>query len=84
MYASLRPYAQTNLTLLPFKFDGSHYRKPRRSLGPDITGLIAGAKILLELVRSSPNGFPSFRGTVAVWTALDSDFGVLEIRKKGG
>ena len=63
---------------LDWKWDGSHYPKPVRSLGPDRPGLCASAPVLKEIATVAPNGFPDLACLISVWTALHHEHCILQ------
>ena len=77
----LEPLARTKKVAR--RWDGLHYSKPVRGLGPDRRMLSLSAPVLKELMKVAPNGFPDLGCLRSVWMALDSEFDILECKARG-
>ena len=74
MAEELQPFAKLRPEELKFKFDGSHYAKPTRSLGPDLQGMEDGSDVLHILARYARNGYPAVSDMIEVWNDLDRKY----------
>ena len=63
-----------------YRWDGKHYSKPTRSLGPDKAELDNSSPVLLALTNHAQNGFPRINGIRNVWQALDNEFEMMETK----
>ena len=76
LFNLLVPAAKVKQDAIAFKWDGSHYYKPKRSLGPDRQGLADGSPVLDALVSVAENAYPRHKNFVRVWFQLQAKFNV--------
>ena len=63
-----------------YRWDGKHYSKPTRSLGPDKAELDNSSPVLLKQAKRAQNGFPRINGIRNVWQTLDNEFEMMETK----
>ena len=76
LFSLLAPVAKVKQDAIAFKWDGSHYYKPKRSLGPERQGLADGSPVLDALVSVAENAYPRHKNFVRVWFQLQAKFNV--------
>ena len=75
LYTDLKKLALERHTR--YSWDGKHYGKPSRSMGPQRDHLASSSDVLAPLVKQAPNGYPDFKGMRAVWMRLHRKRGIL-------
>ena len=75
LYTDLAPFA--NQRKINWQWDGSHYVKQKRSLGPDTDTLVLGLPVLQRMITAAPNGYPDQRGMRYVLNTLDDKFQII-------
>ena len=64
--------------LPPYRWDGSHYLKRKRSEGPVASELAHGTPVLAGLMEQAYNGYPDQTGTTNSMLLLDNEFDILK------
>ena len=78
LYKDLEPLCGRRVA---WRWDGLHYSKPVRSLGPELSELDQSGDVFLILVRHAKNGFPHIVDLRNVLLSLHSEFKFFESKE---